>query len=126
LIALLPGNRVFAYAAPTDMRKGYDSLSALVVEEMRGDVLSGDLYLFVARNRIRAKVLVFDGTGLCLFAKRIEKGRFACLWRQHRGSVLEMSRSELGLFLEGSQMIGRKRLTPKRLSQRDLAIDNSM
>ena len=93
---------------------------------MQGDVLSGDLYLFVARNRIRAKVLVFDGTGLCLFAKRIEKGRFACLWRQHRGSVLELSRSELGLFLEGSQMIGRKRLTPKRLSQRDLAIDNSM
>ena len=73
MIALLPGRRVFAYAGPVDMRKGYDSLAALVVQDLERDVLSGELFLFVARNRVRAKVLVFDGSGLCLLAKRLEK-----------------------------------------------------
>jgi len=122
VIALVPGRRVFAYAAPTDMRKGFDSLSALVTEELRLEVLSGDLFLFVARNRIRAKVLVFDGTGLCLYSKRIEKGQFACLWEKQRGSVLRLTRAELGLFLEGSHRVLRKRLSSKELTKKDLAI----
>ena len=54
----------WAYAAPTDLRKGFDGLSALVLKELSRDPLSGDLYLFVSRNRIRAKVLHWDGTGL--------------------------------------------------------------
>ena len=68
----------WAYAAPTDLRKGFDGLSALVLKELSRDPLSGDLYLFVSRNRIRAKVLHWDGTGLCVYAKRLEKGKFAC------------------------------------------------
>ena len=119
---LLPGQRVYAYAGPVDMRKGYDSLAALVEQDMGRDVLSGDLFLFVARNRVRAKVLVFDGSGLCLLAKRLEKGRFACLWRDRRGGVLRLSRGELGLFLEGSQVVGRKRLVPEGLTKKELAI----
>lgn len=63
--------RVYAYAAPVDMRKGFDGLSALVREQLGRDPTSGALYLFVSRNRIRAKVLVWDGTGLCLYAKRL-------------------------------------------------------
>ena len=47
----------WAYAAPTDLRKGFDGLQALVLKELSRDPLSGDLYLFVSRNRIRAKVL---------------------------------------------------------------------
>ena len=61
------GRRVFAYGGPVDMRKGYDGLYSLVVEELGRDPLSGDLYLFVSRNRIRAKVLLWDGTGLCVY-----------------------------------------------------------
>jgi len=60
----------WAYAAPADLRKGFNGLSALVMNELGRDPLSGDLYLFVSRNRIR----------LCVYAKRLEKGKFACLW----------------------------------------------
>ena len=58
--------------------KDFDGLSALVAGELGRDPLGGDLFLFVSRNRIRAKVLHWDGTGLCLYAKRLEKGKFAC------------------------------------------------
>ena len=61
--------RVYAFAAPVDMRKGFDGLAALVREQLGHDPTDGSLYLFVSRNRIRAKVLMWDGTGLCLYAK---------------------------------------------------------
>lgn len=126
MIALLPGRQVFAYVGPVDMRKGYDSLAALVEQDLQRNVLSGDLFLFVARNRVRAKVLVFDGSGLCLLAKRLEKGRFACLWRGRRGGSLRLSRAELGLFLEGSQVVGRQRLVPEELTQKELVIRSTV
>jgi transposase len=112
----------FAYTAPVDMRKGYDGLSALVREGLKRDPLSGDLYLFVSRNRIRAKVLLWDGTGLCVYAKRLEKGRFACLWRQDDGEALTLSQSELQLFLEGCKLIGKMSLSPSPLSEKDLVL----
>lgn len=118
--------RVYAYAAPVDMRKGYDGLSAVVRESLGRDPLSGDLYLFVARNRIRAKVLLWDGTGLCVYAKRLERGRFACLWRRREGELLVLSQSELQLFLEGCELIGRRRLSPPPMSQKNLVISASM
>ena len=61
------------------MRKSFNTLSALVVELGR-EVLSGHFFLFVSRDRKWAKVLFFDGTGLCLLAKRLEKGRFAAVY----------------------------------------------
>ena len=57
---------VYAHGAPTDMRKGFDSLCGMVTERLARNPLSGDVFLFVSRDRIRAKVLHFDGTGLCL------------------------------------------------------------
>jgi len=103
--------RVFAHAAPTDLRKGYDGLSALVRESLGRDPTSGDLFLFVSRNRIRAKVLLWDGTGLCVFAKRIEQGRFAALWERSSSSQIELTSAELSLFLDGCELIGRRRLS---------------
>lgn len=118
--------RVYAYAAPVDMRKGYDGLSAVVRESLGRDPLSGDLYLFVARNRIRAKVLLWDGTGLCVYAKRLERGRFACLWRRREGELLVLSQSELQLFLEGCELIGRRRLSPPPMGQENLVISRNL
>jgi transposase len=114
--------RVFAYAAPVDMRKGFEGLSALVRQQLGRDLLLGDLYLFVNAHRKRAKVLHWDGTGLCLYAKRLEKrGRFACLWSQKGGEAVELTATELALFLEGSELVGRVTLSPAALGGDALA-----
>lgn len=114
--------RVFAYGTPVDMRKGFEGLSALVRLGMSHDPLSGDLYLFVNRHRRRAKVLLWDGTGLCLYAKRLERGRFAALWKSEGAATLSLTVTELQLFLEGSALVGKITLTPPPLVQKDLAI----
>ena len=114
--------RVYAYGGPVDMRKGFDGLYALVHEGLERNPLSGDLFLFVSRNRIRAKVLLWDGTGLCVYAKRLEKGRFTRLWRAVDGEVLELSSSELQLFLEGCELVGQMRLSPPPLGEKPLAL----
>ena len=117
--------RVFAYCRPVDMRKGFEGLSALVRQELGRDPLSGDLYLFCNRTRKRAKVLLWDGTGLCVYAKRLEKrGRFACLWRDTVQAEVRLSVTELQLFLEGSELVGRRALTPAALGPERLRPDS--
>jgi transposase len=108
--------RVYAYTRPVDMRKQYDGLYALVVAELKADPLSGDLFLFTNRRRTRAKVLLWDGTGLCIYQKRLERGRFALLWRRDEQEVCELTPSELALFLEGSTLAGALRLSPPTTS----------
>jgi transposase len=104
---------VYAYGQPCDMRKSFDTLSALVTEGMGRDLLGGDVFLFVGRSRKRAKALFFDGTGLCLYAKRLERGRFAALWqRAQDGQSVQLALSELALFFEGSELVGRAVLAP--------------
>jgi transposase len=112
---------IYAYCQPTDMRKGVEGLSALVREELGKDPLSGSLFLFTNRRRTLAKVLWFDGSGACVLAKRIEKGRFAALWKFTERSSLYLKRSELELFLEGSHLVGRFQVSPSELSKSDLA-----
>lgn len=112
---------VFAYRQPVDMRKGFEGLSALVRQALGKDPLSGALYLFTNRRRTTAKVLHFDGTGLGLYAKRLARGRFAPLWDDDRAS-LSLTRAELELFLQGSQLVGKMPLSPTPLGERDLAI----
>ena len=103
---------VYAYSQPADLRRGFDGLSALVRESMGRSELSGDLYVFLSRDRRRAKVLLWDGTGLCVYAKRLERGRFACLWSQKSSPQVQLTVSELQLFLEGSRLVGRVPLSP--------------
>ncbi len=106
---------VFAFGVPTDMRRSFDGLMALVTEQLGRDVFCGDLFLFVGRNRRRAKVLFWDGTGLCVYAKRMEKGRFYAPWKMNEtagGKGLTMTMSELSLFLEGSELVGKVALSP--------------
>ena len=105
---------VWAYPAPADLRNGYDGLSALVTAKLGLDPLSGDCFLFVNRRLTRAKVLVWDGTGLCVYQKRLEQGRFAALWKREREGVVELTMSELALFLEGSRAMERAKLSPAR------------
>jgi len=113
---------VYAYSVPADLRKGFDGLYALVVGELKRNPLGGDLFVFVSRDRHRAKVLFWDGTGLCVYGKRLERGRFACLWQEEEGSgPLRLTMSELQLFLEGSTAVGRIAPRPPVFVQQNLA-----
>ena len=105
--------RVFAWAAPCDLRKRYNGLYAMVKEQMRQDPASGDYFLFVNRRRTSCKILYFDGTGLCIFMKRLENGRFAPLWRDDAiAGRIQLTHSELSLYLEGCTLVGIQRLAP--------------
>jgi len=103
--------RVYAYPQAVDLRKGYDGLFGLVKQGLGRDPLSGGLFLFVNERRKGCKVLLWDGTGLCIFQKRLEKGRFAAPWRDD-GDVVKLTASELALFIEGCDLVARHRLSP--------------
>ncbi|HKO53016.1 MAG TPA: IS66 family insertion sequence element accessory protein TnpB [Polyangiaceae bacterium] len=103
--------RVFAYPGPVDLRKGYDGLYGLVKQGLNRDPLSGDLFLFSNRRRRGCKVLVWDGTGLCIFQKRLERGCFASLFRDD-GKPVQLTSSELALYIEGCELVGRRALSP--------------
>ncbi len=107
--------RVWAYSQPADLRKGYDGLYGLVVRELASDPLSGDCYLFINRRRTQCKVFTFDGTGLAIYSKRLEQGRFAAVWECARGAKIALTTSELALFLDGSDLVGRRRLIPDQV-----------
>ncbi len=85
--------RVFAFPAPVDLRKGYNGLYGLVQTGLTRDPLSGELFLFVNQSRKLCKVLLWDGTGLCIFQKRLEKGTFP-----HRTAISFRDGSRKGDF----------------------------
>ena len=114
--------RVWAYGHPADLRKGYNGLVGMVKRDLKADPMCGDLYLFVNRKRSGCKVLLFDGTGLCIFMKRLERGRFAELWRDRNGAPLRLTASELALFIEGCALVGRQALSPAAITLNDLAV----
>ncbi|MFO0729371.1 MAG: IS66 family insertion sequence element accessory protein TnpB [Myxococcota bacterium] len=103
---------VYVHVSPVDMRKSYDTLAALIVRDLKREVLSGDIYLFVGKSRRRAKALYWDGTGLVLVQKRLEIGRFVAPWACPTAAHLCWTMSELALFFEGSEVVGRMRLSP--------------
>lgn len=122
MIGATSRTKVFAYCAPVDMRKGFEGLSALVREQLGRDPLDGALYLFTNKRRTRAKVLSFDGTGLCVYAKRLERARFIALWKFTDRDRIPLTKSELELFLQGSHLIGRFQLAPRPMTNKDLAV----
>ncbi len=91
--------RVQMYGEPVDMRKSFDGLSALATHGMGQDPLSGQLFVFINRRATQVKVLYFDRSGFCVWAKRLEAGRFLSDWRSVRSH--EMDWTALKLLLEG-------------------------
>ena len=114
--------RVFAYPAPVDLRKGYDGLYGLVEQGLKRDPMTGDLFLFVNESRKLCKVLVWDGSGLCIFHKRLAKGTFAKLWRDDE-QVVRLTQSELALFIEGCTLLDRRSLSPIAMERKTLVSD---
>ena len=96
-----PGSvRVFLAVEPTDMRKGFEGLHALASERPREDVRSGALFVFTNKDRDRVKILCWDGTGVWVAAKRLEKGRFS--WPAMNGSAkVSLEPAALTMLLAG-------------------------
>jgi transposase len=84
---------------PVDFRKGAEGLAALVRETMGADPFSGAVYVFRAKRADRVKLVFWDGTGVCLFAKRLEDGEFR--WPKVQDGILRLSAVELAALLEG-------------------------
>jgi len=99
VITLPAGTRVWLAAGRTDMRKGFNGLALQVQEVLRRDPHSGHLFVFRGRRGDLVKVLWHDGQGLCLFAKRLEHGRF--VWPSPADGVVTISPAQLGYLLEG-------------------------
>jgi transposase len=103
---------VFVHREPVDMRKQYDGLWGLVVALGRSP-FDGALYAFIGKTRKRAKVLWWDGTGVVVLCKRLDKGHFVAPWTRPGRGPLMLTASELALLLEGSELVGRVRLSPE-------------
>ena len=106
MLTLTGGARIFFHDSPTDMRKGFEGLSSLVERTFEAPLTSGAYFVFLNRQRNRMKILYWDGDGLALWHKRLEKGSFA----KRNGEGVLMDRREFFMLLEG--------ITPKHIQKR--------
>jgi len=101
MISLSTATRVFVAPGATDMRKSFNGLYALVRHQLEADPLSGHLFVFCNRSRNRIKILAWDGSGLWIFAKRLERGRFHWPWKDASNPCPGITHEELALLLGG-------------------------
>jgi transposase len=101
--------KVYLATAPTDMRKGFDTLAALVKDFLRHDPLSGHLFLFVGRGRDRLKILHWESGGYWIWYKRLEEGTFRLPSVDRETASVELKASELAMLLEGIDLRSIKR-----------------
>jgi transposase len=99
MIGLPAGTRVWLAAGLTDMRKGFDGLATLAQSALTQDPFCGHVFVFRVRRGDIIKLLWWDGQGLCLFAKRLEKGRF--VWPQATSGAVSLTPAQLSMLLEG-------------------------
>ena len=99
---LPPNTRVFLCTAPTDRRKSFNGLIAATQQLIRKDPLSGHLFVFANRKRDMAKVLYYERGGFCLWAKRLEQGRFAVVAGDE--GVAPLSNTQLHMWLDGIEL----------------------
>jgi len=99
MIGLPSGTRIWLAAGITDMRKGFDGLSAVVQTQLHEDPYSGHVFVFRGRRGDRVKLLWWSGDGVCLFAKRLERGHF--VWPQAMSGTVWLSTAQLSMLLEG-------------------------
>lgn len=110
MLSLPPSVRVFMARGPTDMRKSFDTLAAVVCDVIDEDPQSGHLFVFVNRRKDRVKILWWDRSGYCLLAKRLEQGQFRIYDQTSAHDAhYEMAASDLMLLLEGIDLRGARR-----------------
>jgi transposase len=111
MIAVPAGVRVFIATKPVDFRKGGDGLAALVRETLGHDPFSGTIYVFRSKRADRVKMVVWDGSGLVLFWKRLENGAFK--WPPISDGVMRLTSAQLAALIDGMDW--------SRLQARDIA-----
>lgn len=99
MMGLLPTTGIFVATAPTDLRKAFDGLAALVRQSLQQDPLSGSLYVFCNRRHDRIKILFWEPGGYWLCTRRLERGTFR--WPAREAVCARYSREELALLLGG-------------------------
>src|SRR5258705_11098510 len=99
MIALPTGTHIWIAAGMTDLRRGFTGLRAVVQTVLEQNPFSGHVFVFRGRRGDLIKLLWWDGDGLCLFAKRLERGRF--IWPQAEQGSVCLSRAQLSMLLEG-------------------------
>jgi len=101
MFGLGPATKVLVGVEPTDMRKSFEGLYGLVRDTMGKDPLSGHLFLFANKTRTRLKILFWDGSGLWVCAKRLEKGRFPWHQAEAGASSVVLRQEELSALVAG-------------------------
>jgi transposase len=109
MFSLGAATRIYLAIGATDMRKGFDGLYGVVKQRLEADPLSGHLFLFCNRPRTRLKVLFWDGSGLWVCAKRLEKGRFSWPLEAREGAKASLAQEELALLLGGIELTKTRR-----------------
>jgi len=99
VISLPSNTNIWIAAGVTDMRRGFTGLSAVAQTVLGQNPYSGHVFVFRGRRGDLVKVLWWDGDGLCLFAKRLERGRF--VWPRAEQGEVSLSRAQLSMLLEG-------------------------
>lgn len=99
MIPVPAGVRVWLACGHTDMRKGFDGLAMLIQETLKRDPHDGQLFVFRGKRGDLIKLIWHDGQGMCLFAKRLERGRF--IWPSTIGEAVTITAAQLGYLLEG-------------------------
>jgi transposase len=119
VLTLPPSVHVYLAAEPTDLRKSFDGLSALVAQRFEADPLSGHLFVFRNRRCDQVRVLFWDRTGFCILAKKLARGRFHLPCHLPDGAThVEVEAAELALMLEGFDLksaVRRKRWRPEMI-----------
>lgn len=99
MITIPAGTQIWIAAGVTDLRRGFTGLSAVVQTTLEQDPFGGHVFVFRGRRGDLIKVLWWDGDGLCLFAKRLERGRF--VWPKVESGTVSLTRAQLSMLLEG-------------------------
>ena len=99
MITLPSHTQIWIAAGITDLRRGFNGLSALVQSKLEKSPLSGQVFIFRGRRGDLVKLIWFDGDGLCLFCKRLERGKF--VWPQATEGTVCLTRAQLSMLLEG-------------------------
>ena len=104
MLSLTPGCRIWLCTQPTDMRRSFDGLSAVVRNHLAADPSSGEWFVFINRRATQIKVLAFEEGGYCVWSKRLEAGQFAALGVVGSGKR-SLSRTEFLALLEGVDLV---------------------